>query len=61
MNKIFYITAILLICFSGISIAQENNYLRITALDNNVDVGIVNNGKIKFVIYYSINGDDNWT
>ncbi len=61
MNKFFYITAILLICFSGISIAQENNYLRVTALDNNVDVGIVNNGKIKFVIYYSINGDDNWT
>lgn len=60
MNKIFYITAILLICFSGISIAQENNYLRITALDNNVDVGIVNNGKIKFVIYYSINGNEDW-
>ena len=61
MNKIFYITAILLICFSGISIAQEKNYLKITALEDNVEIGIVNNGKIKFAIYYSINGDDNWT
>ncbi|MBO4371639.1 MAG: hypothetical protein J5826_01780, partial [Bacteroidales bacterium] len=53
-------TIILLFWIISSATAQEVNYLRFTALENNVEIGIQNDSKLKFTFEYSINGDGIW-
>ena len=61
MNKVYILTIILLLCISGSILAQDNNYLTFTALDNSVDISYAKKGTISINLDYSTDGGTTWT
>ena len=61
MNKVYLLTIILLLCFSGSILAQDNNYLTFTALEDNVEIALTKKGSFAPDLYYSTDGGTTWS